>query len=209
MAEKIALLSGLSRFFVADYSYDSETKKATFANGVRTGGAVSYSVTDNSPAAVEFYMDNQKKVSKRPFVTGTLTHTSGGLIDSAVEFMLNMVEKTMTVGDKEYKYMGYPAEPVPKFKAFGTIEEEIIETGEFRYRPIILPKVQYENPGRNATTRGQTLTMTGKQMTATVFVEEETREWLWDFLGEYKTEAEAEEVLKVILKVTEGSTATA
>jgi len=197
------LLTGLSKFYVAKRTYDAETNKTTFTDGIKTGGAMSYSVSDNSGQALKVYMDDALAASIYSFSSATLTHSTGTLNSDALAYMFNLAQTEMQIGGKSVKKIGYTDKAQPQELGFGTIYEEFdAKNNQYQYVPVVLPKVKYQYPGDSLNTRGAQPTFSGQSLTAAVFEDEKSLEWLWRF-DPQPTREEADEILKSLLNVTE------
>lgn len=195
------LMTGLSKFYIAKREYNAETNTTTFSAGIQTGGAMSYSVADNSGQALDIYMDDALAASIYSFASATLNHTTGTLNTEALMYMFNLTQKEQSVGDKTVKRIGYTDKTQPQELGFGTIYEEFdAKKNAYQYVPVILPKIKYQYPGDSLNTRGAQPTFSGQSLTAAAFKDEESGEWLWRYDAQ-PTRDEADAILRSILDV--------
>ena len=196
------IYTGLSRLYVAKYNYDKLLNKTAYTDGISLGEAMNY-VINITTASTPLYTNNRKRGEIVSFSDGSVTHKAPDAKLDAGAYISGITPKEVTIAQgKTVKKYGRSVEVQPPYLGFGTVYQVYdADENKYRYQPIITPKIQYQISSNNVTTQGETITFNVPDMPAKVFVDNETKEWIWEF-ELFETEAEADEVLREILKVT-------
>ena len=195
------IYTGLSRLYVSKYSYDKLLNKASYSDGISLGEAMDY-VINITTASTPLYTNNRKRGEIVSFSDGSVTHKAPDSNMEASAYISGITPKEITIAEgKTVRKYGRSVEIQPPYLGFGTVYQVYdVDANKYRYQPIITPKIQYQLSSNNVTTQGETITFNVPDLPAKVFVDDETKEWIWEF-ELFETEAEADEVLRKILKV--------
>lgn len=195
------IYTGLSRLYVAKYSYDKLLNKTTYSDGISLGEAMDY-VINITTASTPLYTNNRKRGEIVSFSDGSVTHKAPDSNMEASAYISGITPKEITIAEgKTVKKYGRSVEVQPPYLGFGTIYQVYdADENKYRYQPIITPKIQYQLSSNNVTTQGETITFNVPDLPAKVSVDDETKEWIWEY-DLFDTEEEADEVLRLVLKV--------
>ena len=195
------IYTGLSRLYVSKYSYDKLLNKASYSDGISLGEAMDY-VINITTASTPLYTNNRKRGEIVSFSDGSVTHKAPDSNMEASAYISGITPKEITIAEgKTVKKYGRSVEIQPPYLGFGTVYQVYdADANKYRYQPIITPKIQYQLSSNNVNTQGETITFNVPDLPAKVMVDDETKEWLWEY-DLYDTEEEADEVLRLILKV--------
>lgn len=186
--------------------------KPFYAKYAATGTSVTYTGCKQLAKAVEFgmelaggddnslYADNGPAESNKQFSGGTMTITTDDIMPEEASDILGIplqeiVNDAIQTADPKEMVFG-EAQVVP-YLGFGTILKKQ-KNNVIRYMGLVLPKVQFANPGITAVTQGKTIDWQTQELSATI-MRDDTSAHNWCRYALLDTEADAEAYIKGLL----------
>lgn len=195
------IYTGLSRLYVAKYLYDGLLNKTAYNDGICLGEAMDYTINITT-SSTPLYTNNRKRGEIVSFSDGSVTHKAPDAKLDAGAYIsgITPIDYVMKDGSKIKKY-GRSIEVQPPYLGFGTVYQTFdFDAKKYYYQPIIVPKIQYQISSSSVTTQEDKITLTVPDLPAKVFVDDETREWIWEF-DLQETEVAADTVIRKILGI--------
>lgn len=196
------VIKGFSLPYVALYNHEGGT--VTYTQGRKLARGVSIDVSVETTEENNFYADNRVAESTPGiFNNGTLTLTVDGLFLEAERFIMGIKsEGTVSVGGKEVKTTDYGETMSIPYVGIGVIVQYQSE-GVDSFEPVLFTKASFNDTGTAAKTMEGSIDWQTKELTATL-LRDDTKDHNWKRIAESQaTEAEAEEVIKAFLGITE------
>ncbi len=133
---------------------------ATYSDGITLGAAVKMDAAINTNK-IELYADNVLAESEVEFKDGSLTLEVDDLLDDVRAYVLGH-----TVGDDgEVVSSSNDTSPYVGFGCIGNVKR----SGVKKYRAIWFTKVQFEEPGETAQTKGESTSFSTANLTGTIY----------------------------------------
>ena len=194
---------GLSKPYYAIYSNTVTTVE--YSEGGLIGKATEMTLELEGAEANILYADNGPAESDNQFAGGTLTLSTDDLLPTPMLAILGLqqeaiesVDGVTTEGAAWIKYND--AQEIPYVGFGGIIKAK--QNGAIKWIAVVLPKIQFSNPGISAVTQGETIEWQTKELTATVMRNDTaTHDWEW-MSTPLDSEAEAEAAIKDFLSIT-------
>ena len=163
------IYTGLSRLYVAKYSYDKLLNKTSYTDGISLGEAMDY-VINITTASTPLYTNNRKRGEIVSFSDGSVTHKAPDSNMEASAYISGITPKEITIAEgKTVRKYGRSVEIQPPYLGFGTVYQVYdADANKYRYQPIITPKIQYQLSSNNVTTQGETITFNVPDLPAKV-----------------------------------------
>lgn len=190
--------TGFSKPYVAKYSNTGSA--VTYSGGLKLGRGVSFSMEPEVAEDNDFYCDNiVGETEGAQFLKGTATITIDGLEPEAAKLILGLPE---TYEVEEITLQGY-GDMNPPYVGYGHVRRTQMN-GVVKYWPVVHPKIRFSIPKEETETQEEKINWQTQETTATVIRDDSTnRYWKITTPEGYDTEAEAEEVVKKLLNITE------
>lgn len=192
---------GLSKPYYAIYSNTGST--VSYADGGLLGKAVELSMELEGADANILYADNGPAESASQFAGGTLTITTDDLLPEPTAAILGLTlaeitnEQIETATPKELVFGD--AQVIP-YVGFGVIVKKQ-QNNATKWMGIVYPKVQFSNPGIEATTQGETIEWQTPELSATI-MRDDSAAHVWCRHSLLDSEADAEAYVKGLLGIT-------
>lgn len=198
--------TGFSKPYVAKYGTVEGAESNTYSGGMKLGRGVNVSIEPNVADGNDFYADNVVAESAAAqFTSASGTITVDGLENMAATLILGLPEpKNFEIEtSKQVKMQGYGGAMAPPYVGFGYIRRTMMN-GKTSFYPVIHPKVRFSIPSDSANTQEDTIDWQTQELTVTV-IRDDTVDTNWKAVSESgcSTEAEAEEVIKKYLNITD------
>lgn len=191
---------GLSKPYFAKYAASNGT--VTYSGGGAMGKAVNASIEPEDSDSEIFYADNGPAESASVFGGGTLTLEIDRLLATVVGDIFGItVESSATPVGSTVDFSGNLSIP---YVGVGMIAKSIVDNTPV-WMGIILPKVQFIVPSFDLTTQGEEIEFSGNELTATI-MRDDTTNAIWQKLGWFSSEADAETWIKGFLSITAQTT---
>lgn len=199
MAAAGRVVTGFSKPYVAKYTDDAG--KVTYSGCRQLARGVEVSIDPEVGGDNDFFADNVKAESAPgTFTGGTVTLTVDGLLLDSERFIMGMPEpQEVSIGEgKNVKVQGYGDAMQIPYMGFGCIVRYQSD-GEVEYVPTILTKTRFRTTGLSAATQEEDIDWQTTELTADLMRDDtEYHHWRLEAEG-FKTEAEAEKVVKFLL----------
>lgn len=196
-------IKGLSIPICAPYTSDGNGV-VSYTDPYIADVAIEYSVEieigDDNP----LYGDNKiKEDSPGTFNSGTLTLNTSEIAPALAVKLLGLKTAKRTVNGAEVTEVVYDDSANAPYLGFGIIEEHQIDNVTL-YKPIVLAKVRFKNPGLSAATREEEIDWQTPEIEASVARSDQTdtdydHPWQFSPLELYTTEAEAKAYIWAVL----------
>lgn len=200
---------GLSRLFMAKYSYDPDEKKVKYSDGCENEKMASYSTEISSSENSNLYLNNEiAETEGGKFQSGTFTLETGDLTPETSVLICGLKKKTVSLTElssESIEEVIYDDDMKPTNLGIGTIELHQVDGVEF-YRAIVLPKVFFNVPSGSATTKGESVEWQTQETTGTIQRSDELSEDVkhpWQRHADCKTEEIAVAYIKQLLNITD------
>lgn len=193
---------GLSKPYYAIYSATGSA--VSYSDGGLLGKAVELSMELEGADANILYADNGPAESASQFAGGTLTITTDDLLPAPTAAILGLELQTITNEDittATPKELVFGDAQVIPYVGFGVIVKKQ-QSNATKWMGIVYPKVQFANPGIEATTQGETIEWQTPELTATI-MRDDTTSHVWCRHALLDSEADAEAYVKQLLGITE------
>lgn len=189
---------GLSKPFYAKYANEGTT--VTYTGCKQLAKAVEFGMELAGGDDNSLYADNGPAESNKQFSGGTMTITTDDIMPEEASDILGIplqeiVNDAIQTADPKEMVFG-EAQVVP-YLGFGTILKKQ-KNNVIRYMGLVLPKVQFANPGITAVTQGETIDWQTQELSATI-MRDDTSAHNWCRYALLDTEADAEAYIKGLL----------
>ena len=171
---------GVSKPVYASYALSGST--VVYGGATSMGKATSFDISLDSSEANNLYADNAIAETDSQFNGGTVTVGLDDLYDAAVVAILGVTQNSGELIRKS----GVSA----PYVGIGGIVKHI-QSGVTKYTGIILPKVQFQDPGISVTTQGESIEWQTPEITATI-MRDDTSDQVWQRSKTFDTEASAQ-----------------
>ena len=189
---------GLSKPYYAIYNHDEETGTVTYSGLSKIGKAVSVSVEVAGSSDNVLYADNGPAESDNRFSNGTLTLGIDELMPEEYCPLLGLKMEPLAIDGMttaDPYQIAYGEEQTIPYVGAGFIFKHQ-KNGQTKYRPLILPKVQFANPSQTANTQGETIEWQTPKLTASI-LRDDTPAANWKVQTSFfDTESDAELYIK-------------
>jgi len=196
-------IKGLSIPICAAYNHDGKGG-VTYSDPYVADSAREYSLEVEAGEDNNFYADNKiKEQSAGTFSSGKLTLTTADMEPQLAKKVLGLKTVKRAVNGKEIDELVYDDSANAPYLGFGVIEEHQINNVT-KYKPIVLAKIRFKNPGQAAATRENEIDWQTSEIEASVLRSDQMdakyqNPWQFCPLEMYLTEAEAREYIMAVL----------
>lgn len=193
---------GLSKPYYALYSNTGST--VTYTDGGRIAKAVEMSIELEGSDPNVLYADNGPAEVAQQFSGGTLTLTTDDLLPSVYAPLLGLTLSAITnagIKDTEtpQEIIFGEGQAIP-YVGFGIIVKKQVNN-VFKWMGLVLPKVQFSNPGDSAATQGETIEWQTPELSATI-LRDDTASHNWKRVALLDSEEDAEAYVKALLGIS-------
>lgn len=205
MAAAGKVITGFSSPYVAKYSASGGT--VTYSDGMRLARGVSVSINPEVGDANPFYADNvEAETVPGVFTGGTADLVVDGLLNTAEAFVYGLPEpESMSYGEsKTVEVYSYGEGMEIPYVGIGFVVR-FMSGGVTTYAPMLLTKTRFQTPNTEAATQEESIEWQTQTLTADLMRDDSAdRNWK-KIAADQATEAEAEEIVKAMLNITEGA----
>lgn len=176
---------GLSKPYYATYTNNAGA--VTYGAPTVLAKACEIAIELDEAENVILYADNGPAEVASGFSGGTMTLTIDELSIAAAGAILGITPgESTTPAGATIRFGGATAAP---YLGFGIVVKKQINNA-YKWMAVILHKVQFNTPGINAVTQGETVEFQTPELTATV-LRDDTPEANWCTQGQFDTESDA------------------
>lgn len=176
---------GLSKPYYSTYS--ASAGAVTYGTPAVLAKACEVAIELDEADAVILYADNGPAEVANGFSGGTMTLTIDELsLESAAAILGLTAGSSTTPAGTTLTFGGTAAAP---YLGFGVVVKKQINNA-IKWLAVILHKVQFQTPGINAVTQGETVEFQTPELTATI-LRDDTVDAKWCTQGQFETEADA------------------
>lgn len=196
--------TGFSKPYVAKYSATGST--VSYTEGMVLARGVDVSIEPEIGDSNPFYADNiEAENVPGVFTGGTVTLTVDGLQDEAEKFILGLPEsESLSYGEEQTAQITSYGDTMDiPYVGIGFIVR-YMSGGVTTYAPMILTKARFQTPSTSAATQEESIEWQTQELTADLMRDDSANHDWKKVAADVDTEAEAEEILKAMLKVTGG-----
>lgn len=205
MAAAGKVITGFSSPYVAKYSASGGT--VTYSDGMRLARGVSVSINPEVGDANPFYADNvEAETVPGVFTGGTADLVVDGLLNTAEAFVYGLPEpESLSYGEsKTVEVYSYGEGMEIPYVGIGFVVR-FMSGGVTTYAPMLLTKTRFQTPNTEAATQEESIEWQTQTLTADLMRDDSAdRNWK-KIAADQATEAEAEEIVKAMLNITEGA----
>lgn len=205
MAAAGKVITGFSSPYVAKYSASGGT--VTYSDGMRLARGVSVSINPEVGDANPFYADNvEAETVPGVFTGGTADLVVDGLLNTAEAFVYGLPEpESLSYGEsKTVEVYSYGEGMEIPYVGIGFVIR-FMSGGVTTYAPMLLTKTRFQTPNTEAATQEESIEWQTQTLTADLMRDDSAdRNWK-KIAADQATEAEAEEIVKAMLNITEGA----
>lgn len=205
MAAAGKVITGFSSPYVAKYSASGGT--VTYSDGMRLARGVSVSINPEVGDANPFYADNvEAETVPGVFTGGTADLVVDGLLNTAEAFVYGLPEpESLSYGEsKTVEVYSYGEGMEIPYVGIGFVVR-FMSGGVTTYAPMLLTKTRFQTPNTEAATQEESIEWQVQTLTADLMRDDSAdRNWK-KIAADQATEAEAEEIVKAMLNITEGA----
>lgn len=205
MAAAGKVITGFSSPYVAKYSASGGT--VTYSDGMRLARGVSVSINPEVGDANPFYADNvEAETVPGVFTGGTADLVVDGLLNTAEAFVYGLPEpESLSYGEsKTVEVYSYGEGMEIPYVGIGFVVR-FMSGGVTTYAPMLLTKTRFQTPNTEAATQEESIEWQAQTLTADLMRDDSAdRNWK-KIAADQATEAEAEEIVKAMLNITEGA----
>lgn len=205
MAAAGKVITGFSSPYVAKYSASGGT--VTYSDGMRLARGVSVSINPEVGDANPFYADNvEAETVPGVFTGGTADLVVDGLLNTAEAFVYGLPEpESLSYGEsKTVEVYSYGEGMEIPYVGIGFVVR-FMSGGVTTYAPMLLTKTRFQTPNTEAATQEEGIEWQTQTLTADLMRDDSAdRNWK-KIAADQATEAEAEEIVKAMLNITEGA----
>ena len=190
------IITGFSKPYVAKYTVGTDGTTVTYSDGQILARGVEVQIEPEATEDNNFYADNVIAENEAGIFTGgTMTLTVDGLKDAA-----NKLIYGLPTADSAEWYNYDTDQAVPHCGVGFVLRVQ--ESGTVSFVPMILTKVQFNEPSTTASTAEDSIEWQTEELTAQI-VRDDTAKRCWKKLGEeVASEAAAEAKIKAFLSIT-------
>ena len=191
---------GLSKPYYAIYSATGSA--VSYSDGGLLGKAVELSMELEGADANILYADNGPAESASQFAGGTLTITTDDLLPEPTAAILGLTLQEIDndeITTPTPKELVFGDSQVIPYVGFGVIVKKQ-QSNATKWMGIVYPKVQFSNPGIEATTQGETIEWQTPELSATI-MRDDTTAHNWCRHALLDSEADAEAYVKGLLGI--------
>lgn len=191
---------GLSKPYYAIYSATGSA--VSYSDGGLLGKAVELSMELEGADANILYADNSPAESASQFAGGTLTITTDDLLPEPTAAILGLTLQAIDNDDittPTPKELVFGDSQIIPYVGFGVIVKKQ-QSNVTKWMGIVYPKVQFSNPGIEATTQGETIEWQTPELSATI-MRDDTTAHNWCRHALLDSEADAEAYVKGLLGI--------
>ena len=191
---------GLSKPYYAIYSATGSA--VSYSGGGLLGKAVELSMELEGADANILYADNGPAESASQFAGGTLTITTDDLLPEPTAAILGLTLQAIDNDDittPTPKELVFGDSQVIPYVGFGVIVKKQ-QSNATKWMAIVYPKIQFSNPGIEATTQGETIEWQTPELSATI-MRDDTTAHNWCRHALLDSEADAEAYVKGLLGI--------
>lgn len=196
--------TGFSKPYVAKYSATGST--VSYTGGMVLARGVDVSIEPKVGDSNPFYADNiEAENVPGVFTGGTVTLTVDGLQDEAEKFILGLPEsESLSYGEEQTAQITSYGDTMDiPYVGIGFIVR-YMSGGVTTYAPMILTKARFQTPSTSAATQEESIEWQTQGLTADLMRDDSANHDWKKVAADVDTEAEAEEILKAMLKITGG-----
>lgn len=191
---------GLSKPYYAIYSATGSV--VSYSDGGLLGKAVELSMELEGADANILYADNGPAESASQFAGGTLTITTDDLLPEPTAAILGLTLQAIDndeINTPTPKELVFGDSQVIPYVGFGVIVKKQ-QSNATKWMAIVYPKIQFSNPGIEATTQGETIEWQTPELSATI-MRDDTTAHNWCRHALLDSEADAEAYVKGLLGI--------
>ena len=191
---------GLSKPYYAIYSATGSA--VSYSGGGLLGKAVELSMELEGADANILYADNGPAESASQFAGGTLTITTDDLLPEPTAAILGLTLQAIDndeITTPTPKELVFGDSQVIPYVGFGVIVKKQ-QSNATKWMAIVYPKIQFSNPGIEATTQGETIEWQTPELSATI-MRDDTTAHNWCRHALLDSEADAEAYVKGLLGI--------
>ena len=189
---------GLSKPFYAKYANEGAT--VTYTGCKQLAKAVEFGMELDGGEDNILYADNGAAESDKQFSGGTMNITTDDIMPEEAADILGLTLQTVTnesITTSEPKELIFGESQVMPYLGFGVIIKKQ-KNNIVKYMGLVLPKVQFSNPGITAVTQGDTIDWQTPELSATI-MRDDTSAHNWCRYALLDSEADAEAYIKKLL----------
>lgn len=193
---------GVSKPYYAVYSNTGTT--VTYAEGGVAGKATELNIEIEAAEDNALYADNTIAENDTSFSGGTLTVSTDDLTPEVATAILGVTSQALDtidgVTDEDVNELIYDDDQTSPYLGFGIIIKKK-HLNEYKWRAIVLTKIQFAIPSDAAVTQGETIEWQVPELTATI-MRDDSAKHMWKREATFTTEAQAEAYIKNRLSIT-------
>lgn len=193
---------GLSKPYYAIYTY-SGSGTPTYSDGGLVGKATELSLELEGGEANILYADNAAAESDNQFAGGTLTLSTDDLLPEPMLAILGLKQQAIDVDSIQTsspQWIVYDDDQAIPYVGFGGIIKKQINNVT-KWVALVFTKIQYNNPGLEAVTQGETIEWQTTELTANI-MRDDTAKHVWQMQSTpMDSEADAEAAIKGFLGI--------
>lgn len=196
--------TGFSKPYVALYGNASGT--VSYTEGMELARGVEVSIEPEVGDSNPFYANNVEAENvPGTFTGGTVTLTVDGLKIEAEKLIYGLPEpETLSYGgEKSAKITTYGDNMQIPYVGIGFIVRYMSD-GIESFAPMVLTKSRFQTSSTSAATQEESIEWQTQELTADLMRDDTTNHNWKKVANDVNTEAEAEEILKAMLNITEG-----
>lgn len=194
---------GLSKPYYAIYSNTGTT--VTYSNGGVIGKYTEFSLELEDGENNILSADNGPAESDNSFAGGTATATTDDLIAERMLAILGLKKEAITtegLSTEDAYWLVFDDDQDTPYVGLGGIIKKKINNA-LKYQAFILTKVQFNNPGIEAVTQGETIEWQTQELTAKIMRSDEAKARWFMMSNELDSEEDAEKIIKAYLNITD------
>lgn len=194
---------GLSKPYYAIYSNTGTT--VTYSNGGVIGKYTEFSLELEDGENNILHADNGPAESDNSFAGGTATATTDDLIAERMLAILGLKKEAITttgLSTEDAYWLVFDDDQDTPYVGLGGIIKKKINNAT-KYQAFILTKVQFNNPGIEAVTQGETIEWQTQELTAAIMRSDEAKARWFMISNELDSEEDAEKIIKAYLNITD------
>lgn len=189
---------GLSKPYYAKYAAEGST--VTYTGCAKLAKAVELSMELEGGDANILYADNGPAESATQFAGGTMTIKTDDLMAEEAAAILGLTLQAVTnesIQTTTPQELVFGEKQVIPYLGFGVIVKKQ-KDNVVKYMGLVLPKIQFSNPGISAVTQGETVEFQTQELSATI-MRDDTADHNWCRYAILDSEADAEAYIKGLL----------
>ena len=189
---------GLSKPYYAKYANEGAT--VTYTGCKQLAKAVEFSMELEGGDDNVLYADNGPAESAKQFSGGTMNITTDDILPEEAADILGLTLQEITnesIQTTTPKELVFGEKQVIPYLGFGVIVKKQ-KDNVIKYMGLVLPKIQFSNPGISAVTQGETIEWQMPELSATI-LRDDTANHNWCRYALLDSEADAEAYIKDLL----------